>query len=124
MKKILIGKIVSDKMQKTVVVQIDRKVRHPLYQKLVKKTKKLKADTNNLNLVYGQIVKIEQTRPISKDKYFKVIEIIQEAVPEKISEDTLKKEEKVEEVKVVETVETKSEVVKEKKTRVKKEKTK
>ena len=124
MKKILIGKIVSDKMQKTVVVQIDRKVRHPLYQKLVKKTKKLKADTNNLTLVYGQIVKIEQTRPISKDKYFKVIEIIQEAVPEKISEDTLKKEEKVEEVKVVETVETKSEVVKEKKTRVKKEKTK
>jgi len=121
MKKILIGKIVSDKMQKTVVVQIDRKVRHPLYQKLLKKTKKLKADTNGLNLVYGQVVKIEETRPLSKDKYFKVIEILQDAAPEKISEDTLKKEEKVEEVKVVETVETKSEVVKEKKTRVKKE---
>ena len=118
MKKILIGKIVSDKMQKTVVVQIDRKVRHPLYQKLVKKTKKLKADTNNLNLVYGQIVKIEQTRPISKDKYFKVIEVIQDATPEKISEDTLKKEEKVEEA---EKVKVKTEVVKEKKTRVKKE---
>lgn len=72
-KKVLTGKIVSDKMLKTVIVEINRKVAHPLYKKLIKKTNKFKADTNNIEVKTGDIVKIEQTRPISRDKHFKVI---------------------------------------------------
>ncbi len=72
-KKVLTGHIVSDKMQKTVVVEVVRKVRHPLYNKSLKFSKKYKADTNGMEVVYGDMVRIEETRPISKDKYFKVI---------------------------------------------------
>ena len=72
-KKILTGHIVSDKMQNTVVVEVTRKVRHPLYNKSVKVSKKYKADTNGIGAVFGDLVQIEETRPMSKDKYFKVI---------------------------------------------------
>lgn len=75
-KKQLIGKIVSVKMNKTVLVEIVRKIKHPIYGKIIKRTNKLKADTNNIELGIGQFVKIEQTRPLSKDKNFKVIEIV------------------------------------------------
>lgn len=77
-RKILVGKIVSNKMQKTVVVEIERRIRHPIYGKIVKKTKRLKADDNGLKLEVGESVKIEQTKPISRDKYFKVIEKLEQ----------------------------------------------
>lgn len=74
MKKTLIGEVVSTKMQKTVVVLIERKFRHPFYRKVIIRHKKYKAHNENLELAVGDVVKIEETRPISKDKHFKVVE--------------------------------------------------
>lgn len=74
MKKTLIGEVVSTKMQKTVVVRIERKFRHPLYKKVIIRHKKYKAHNENLELTVGDKVKIEETRPISKDKHFKIVE--------------------------------------------------
>ena len=68
------GKIVSNKMTNTVVVAIERMVPHKRYGKLLKATTKLKADTNGGAYNIGDMVIIEETRPISRDKYFKVIE--------------------------------------------------
>jgi len=76
MKKIIKGKVVSIKMQNTVVVEVVRKVPHPLYKKLLKRSKKHKADVNGLSINLGDTVKIVQTRPISKDKHFKVTEVV------------------------------------------------
>ena len=75
MQKILNGKIVSLKSQDTVIVEVTRKVAHPLYKKLMKKTKKYKADVKGQTLSLGDKVKIVSTRPISKDKFFKVLEV-------------------------------------------------
>ena len=72
-KKILKGTVVSAKMTNTVVVAIERKVAHKLYGKLLRVTKRLKADTNGMEVKLGDLVTIEQTRPMSKDKNFKVI---------------------------------------------------
>lgn len=77
-KKTFTGKVVSDKMTNTIVVEIERLVRHPIYKKTLKRTGKIKADTNGMKPTIGQFVKIEQTRPISRDKSFKVIQIIGE----------------------------------------------
>jgi small subunit ribosomal protein S17 len=74
MKKFLIGKVVSNKMAKTVTVQVERKLRHSLYQKIIIRHKKYKAHNENLDLKVGDVVKIEETRPISKDKHFIVLE--------------------------------------------------
>lgn len=74
MKKIFEGKIVGIKMNRTVIVEITRRSPHPLYGKLIKKTKRFMADSGNLTLEVGQKVKISQTRPISKNKFFKVEE--------------------------------------------------
>mgnify|MGYP001619772238 CR=1 FL=1 len=74
--KTLIGKVVSNKMQKTVVVQIDRRIQHPVYKKFIKIKKRIKADSNDMELVVGDTVKIVETRPMSKEKFFKVIEKI------------------------------------------------
>lgn len=71
--KTLTGTVVSTKMQKTVIVAIHRKVAHKLYGKLMNATKRLKADTNGMDLKDGDVVTIEQTRPISKGKNFKVV---------------------------------------------------
>lgn len=71
--KTLKGIVVSTKMQNTVVISIERKVAHKLYGKLIKVTKRLKADTNGMEVIEGDTVVIEQTRPMSKDKNFKVI---------------------------------------------------
>lgn len=71
--KIMTGNVVSVKMQNTVVVAIERKVPHKIYKKLIKVTKRIKADTNGMELSEGDNVVIEMTRPISKDKFFKVI---------------------------------------------------
>lgn len=72
MKKMLEGKIVSLKMNKTAVVEITRKSVHPLYKKVSTKSKRIKADTGELVLEVGQKVKISPTKPISKGKFFKV----------------------------------------------------
>lgn len=77
-KKTFTGQVVSDKMQKTVVVEIVRFVAHPIYGKRVKKTTKLKADVNGMTPKVGQVVKIEQARPMSKGKNFIVVEIAKE----------------------------------------------
>lgn len=74
-----IGKVVSDKMQKTVVVAVERFVQHPLYKKGVAKTIKFKAHDENNEAHVGDTVQIMQTRPLSKDKCWRVIEIIERA---------------------------------------------
>ncbi|MEK7110172.1 MAG: 30S ribosomal protein S17 [Patescibacteria group bacterium] len=76
MKKTLIGKIVSTKMTKTVVVLVERKFRHAVYHKVIVRHKKFKAHNEGLDLKLGDVVKIEETKPISKDKHFKVINIV------------------------------------------------
>ena len=73
------GKVVSDKMDKTVVVSIERVVRHPLYHKAVKKTVKFKAHDENNESHIGDIVEVMQTRPLSKDKCWRVVKIIEKA---------------------------------------------
>lgn len=72
-KRTFTATVVSTKMQGTVVVAIERKVAHPVYRKLIRATKRLKADTNGMTLSEGDVVVIEQTRPISRDKNFRVI---------------------------------------------------
>jgi len=74
-----IGRVVSDKMQKTVVVAIDRLVQHPLYKKGVKHTIKFKAHDENNEAHIGDTVKIVQTRPLSKNKCWRVVEIVERA---------------------------------------------
>ncbi len=74
MKKTLEGKVVSAKMQKTVVVEIERKFRHPAYRKVITRHKKYKAHNENQKLNVGDIVSIEETRPISKEVHFIVLE--------------------------------------------------
>jgi small subunit ribosomal protein S17 len=72
-KKVLKGVVTSDKMDKTIVVKVTRFVEHPKYGKRIKKTKKYKAHDENNEKKIGDTVSIEETRPISKDKKFKVI---------------------------------------------------
>lgn len=73
MAKVLAGKVVGVKMNNTVVVEVVRRTPHPLYKKLVKKSKKFKVDSAGQEVVVGQDVKIVETRPISKDKHFKLM---------------------------------------------------
>lgn len=76
MHKTLTGIVVSTKMNSTVIVEVTSQKPHPLYRKLLKKTKRFKADTNGKSVVVGDMVKITETRPISADKYFKVTELV------------------------------------------------
>jgi len=78
-RKVRIGKVVSDKMQKTVVVAVERLVQHPLYNKPVKMTTKFKAHDENNESKTGDTVKIMETRPLSKDKRWRVVEILEKA---------------------------------------------
>lgn len=78
-RKVRVGQIVSDKMEKTVVVAVVDFVRHPLYGKAVKKTTKFKAHDENNECKIGDKVKIMETRPLSKDKRWRVAEIIERA---------------------------------------------
>ena len=73
------GIVVSDKMDKTVVVAVRTKVRHPLYGKMVNKTTKFKAHDENNDCGVGDTVRIMETRPLSKDKRWRVVEIIEKA---------------------------------------------
>ena len=74
-----IGIVVSNKMNKTVVVAVKRKVKHPIYGKFVNKTTKLYAHNENENCNIGDVVKIMETRPLSKTKCWRLIEIIERA---------------------------------------------
>lgn len=75
MAKILTGQVVSTKMQKTLVIQIERKFRHPVYKKIIKRNKKYKVHhEGERQYKAGDIVTIKETRPISKDKHFIVVE--------------------------------------------------
>lgn len=73
------GVVVSDKMDKTIVVAIKTKVRHPLYGKMVNRTRKFKAHDENNECGIGDTVKIMETRPISKDKRWRLVEIVEKA---------------------------------------------
>ena len=78
-RKVREGLVVSDKMQKTVVVSIERRVQHPVYGKMVRRTKKLKAHDEQNEAKTGDTVRIMETRPLSKDKRWRVVEIIERA---------------------------------------------
>ncbi|NLD46902.1 MAG: 30S ribosomal protein S17 [Clostridiaceae bacterium] len=79
LRKTRIGKVTSDKMEKTVVVSIEGSVQHPLYKKFVKRTYKLKAHDESNECKIGDKVKVMETRPLSKDKRWRVVEIIEKA---------------------------------------------
>ena len=78
-RKTRIGEVVSDKMDKTIVVAIKTKVRHPLYGKMVNRTRKFKAHDENNECKIGDRVKVMETRPLSKDKRWRLVEIIEKA---------------------------------------------
>ena len=74
-----IGKVVSNKMQKTITVTVDRKVKHPIYGKFVNRTTKLKAHDEQNTAGIGDTVRIMETRPLSKDKRWRLVEIVEKA---------------------------------------------
>ena len=80
LRKVMIGTVISDKMDKTVVVAVQRNVRHKIYGKTVKKTYKLKAHDEENKCQTGYTVKVMETRPLSKDKRWRVVEIVEKAV--------------------------------------------
>ena len=77
LRKTRIGKVVSDKMDKTITVAIENHVKHPLYGKIVKKTYKLKAHDENNECNIGDTVKVMETRPLSKDKRWRLVEVVE-----------------------------------------------
>ena len=79
LRKTRVGKVVSDKMDKTVVVAIVDNVRHPLYKKIVKRTVKLKAHDEQNACKIGDTVQVMETRPLSKDKRWRVVTILEKA---------------------------------------------
>jgi len=79
MRKTRVGLVVSDKMQKTVVVAIERRVAHPVYGKMVTRTKKVKAHDEENSAKTGDLVRIAETRPLSKDKRWRLVEIVERA---------------------------------------------
>ena len=79
LRKTRTGKVVSNKMQKTIVVAVEDHVKHPLYKKIVKETYKLKAHDENNECKIGDTVKVMETRPLSKDKRWRLVEIIERA---------------------------------------------
>jgi small subunit ribosomal protein S17 len=80
LRKVMVGKVVSDKMDKTVVVAVETSVRHKMYNKIVKRTYKLKAHDEANECKVGDTVKVMETRPLSKDKRWRVVEIMERAV--------------------------------------------
>ena len=79
LRKTRVGRVVSDKMDKTITVAIEDHVKHPLYGKIVKVTKKIKAHDENNECRIGDRVKVMETRPLSKDKRWRLVEIIEKA---------------------------------------------
>jgi small subunit ribosomal protein S17 len=78
-RKTRVGRVVSDKMQKTVVVAIERRVPHPVYGKMVTRTRKVKAHDEENSAKAGDLVRIAETRPLSKDKRWRLVEIVERA---------------------------------------------
>jgi small subunit ribosomal protein S17 len=76
-RKQLVGKVISNKMDKTIVVEIENLVMHPLYKKSVKRTKRMKSHDEKNECSVGDVVRIEESRPLSKDKRHRLIEIIE-----------------------------------------------
>ncbi len=79
LRKARTGKVVSDKMDKTVVVELQDNVRHPLYKKIIKRTSRLKVHDENNECNIGDRVRIMETRPLSKDKRWRLVKIIEKA---------------------------------------------
>jgi small subunit ribosomal protein S17 len=78
-RKTRVGRVVSDKMDKTIVVAVENRVAHPLYKKIIKRTYKLKAHDENNDCGVGDRVKVMETRPISRDKRWRLVEVIEKA---------------------------------------------
>jgi small subunit ribosomal protein S17 len=78
-RKTRIGVVVSDKMDKTIVVAIERRVQHPVYGKMVRRTRRLKAHDERNEAKQGDTVRIMETRPLSKDKRWRLVEIVERA---------------------------------------------
>jgi small subunit ribosomal protein S17 len=74
-----VGKVLSNKMQKTITVAVDRKVKHPIYGKFVNRTTKFKAHDETNSAGIGDLVRIMETRPLSKDKRWRLVEIVEKA---------------------------------------------
>ena len=79
LRKVRVGKVVSDKMDKTIVVAVEDHVKHPLYKKIVKRTYKLQAHDENNECNIGDTVKVMETRPLSKNKRWRLVEIMEKA---------------------------------------------
>ena len=79
LRKVRTGKVFSDKMYKTIVVAVEDHVKHPLYKKIVKRTYKLKAHDENNECNVGDTVRVMETRPLSKDKRWRLVEIVEKA---------------------------------------------
>lgn len=74
------GKVVSDKRDKTITILVERKIKHPLYGKVMKKSKKFQAHDENNESHVGDIVRVMETRPLSKTKRFRLVEIVERAI--------------------------------------------
>ena len=79
LRKTRMGKVVSNKMDKTIVVAVENNVKHPLYNKIIKRTYKLKAHDENNDCNIGDTVRVMETRPLSKDKRWRLVEIVDRA---------------------------------------------
>ena len=77
LRKVRVGRVVSDKMDKTIVVAVETLVRHPLYQRIVRRTRKFKAHDEQNTCHIGDRVRIMETRPLSKDKRWRLIEVLE-----------------------------------------------
>ena len=78
-KRVLVGRVVSNRMQKTIVVQIERRQLHPLYKKYITRTKKIKAHDETNQCTIGDLVRVIESRPLSKDKCWRLVEILEKA---------------------------------------------
>ncbi len=79
MRKTAVGRVVSNKMDKTIVVAIEDSVKHPLYKKIIKRTVKLKAHDEKNECTIGDRVRVMETRPLSKEKRWRLVEVIEKA---------------------------------------------
>ena len=79
MRKTLVGKVKSNKMEKTIVVAIEDSVKHPLYNKIIKRTINVKAHEEKNECFFGDVVRVMETRPLSNDKRWRLVEIIEKA---------------------------------------------
>lgn len=79
-RKILLGEVVSNRMQKTITVEVERRVRHPIYERVIKRSKKFHAHDEQNQCKIGDVVRIVETRPLSKTKRWRLLEIVQRRV--------------------------------------------